>query len=379
MIKKYILGVSWLEKVKIIIESILSEMLPAIIGAIIGLIFSVIFDEGLRNLKRKVIRSYRRLFTEENEFKSHLFNLNNSPISFYVIDGDGQIDFKPENIECRVSNEPVELPQEIKALKEEIIKIEENKKAQGLDHKWNGPLYGLAKYRQSRTPDKEDMTVLFNFFHTDYFTFSATNLQLDRTLLSGKTIREEYIPHENLERVEPVLANGFGIVLVIITSDENIIMTKRTNVSGARGNEIDVSVVEGVHPLLDRHSLNDGPDLFNTAVRGANEELGIIINKDIIKFLGYGVDLDYYQWNMIGYAYVPYTAREIQDIRSRGTSGKWENSLLIYKNFTPKEVANIIVNEEMWSTAKVALYWTAVRELGKNNVDRALDKMDTIK
>lgn len=27
----------------------------------------------------------------------------------------------------------------------------------------------------------------------------------------------------------------------------------------------------------------------------------------------------------------------------------------------------------MWSTAKVALYWTAVRELGKTNIDRVLN------
>jgi hypothetical protein len=219
------------------------------------------------------------------------------------------------------------------------------------------------------------MTVLFNFFKTDYFTFLATNMQLNKKLDSGKRIGEEYIPFEQLENVQPILANGFGIVLVVITSDENIILTQRTGISGARGNEMDISVVEGVHPLLDRHSINDGPDLFNTAVRGANEELGIIINKDIIKFLGYGIDLDFYQWNMIGYAHVPQTAKEIQDIRSRGTSGKWENTLLIFKNFSSKNIAELIVNENMWSTAKVALYWTAVRELGKNNIDRAFNNI----
>lgn len=214
------------------------------------------------------------------------------------------------------------------------------------------------------------MTVLFTFYITDYFTFLATNMQLDKKLQSGETIREKYIPSNELETVQPFLANGFGVVLVVITSDENVILTKRTGMSGARANEI--SVVEGVHPSLDRHSVNDGPDLFNTVVRGANEELGIIINKDIITFLGYGIDLDYYQWNIIGFAHVPQTAQEIKHLRSRGAAGKWENSLLVFENFLPKNIAKVINEKEMWSTAKVALYWTAVRELGKRNIDRAI-------
>lgn len=364
-----------MEAVKAVFNSISNEMMPALIGGIFGLLISVIFDDGLRNLKQKTIRSYKRLFNEKNEFRSHLFTLGNTSTNFFVIDGDGQFEFKPENIECRIIHEKKELPSELEAIKNEIAEQEAEKEAQGLEYKWNGPLYGLAKYRHSRTADKEDMTVLFNFFKTDYYTFMATNMQLDRMLDSGKSIGEKFIPYEQLEKVEPILANGFGIALVVITSDENIILTKRTSISGARGNEMDIGVVEGVHPLLDRHSVNDGPDLFNTAVRGANEELGIIINKDQIKFLGYGIDLDFYQWNMIGFAHVPYTANDIQNIRSRGTSGKWENTLLIFKNFSSKTVAEIIANETMWSTSKTALYWTAVRELGKNNIDRALNRV----
>src|SRR5699024_5615862 len=95
----------------------------------------------------------------------------------------------------------------------------------GLDYKWNGPLYGLAKYRNSRTADQKEMTVLFTFYITDYFTFLATNMQLDKKLQSGETIREKYIPSNELETVQPFLANRFGVVLVVITSDENVILT----------------------------------------------------------------------------------------------------------------------------------------------------------
>jgi len=356
------------------INSIMKEMFPAFIGGIVGLVVSVIFDDGIRNLKRNIVRKYKRLFSEKNDFKSHLFTIGDTSTRFYVIDGDGQSEFNPENIECRVIDDRVDLPTEIESIKQEIADEEAMKEKQGLQHKWNGPLYGLAKYRHGRTTDVEGMSVLFNFFKTDYFTFMASNMQLKRKLMSGETIGEAYIPHNQLEKVQPILANGFGVALVIITSDENIILTQRTFNTGPRGSEMDISVVEGVHPLLDRHSQNNGPDLYHAAIRGANEELGLIIDKDRVKFLGYGIDLDFYQWNMIGFAHVPQTAKEIQELRSRGTSGKWENTLLLFKNFTTKEVADLIINEKIWSTGKVALYWTAVRELGKNNIDRALKK-----
>ncbi|MGE6683791.1 hypothetical protein [Paenisporosarcina sp. NPDC076907] len=359
-----------MKTVNALINTINSELWSALIGAIVGLLVSVIFDDSLRELKRNMKRRYKRLFTEKNEFKSHLFTIGKTSTNFFVVDGDGLTEIKPENIECRVSNDPIQLPEELEQLKKEIADNEALKELNGMEHKWNGPLYSLVKYRNSRTEHNEDMTVLFNFHKTDYFTFQALNMQLSRQLMSGKTIAEEYIPYNRLETLQPILANGFGIGLVIITSDQDIIFTQRTEYSGTRGSQMDISVVEGVHPHLD----NNPPDLFNTAIRGAKEELGITITRDMIKFLGYGIDLDYYQWNMIGFAEVTESAKEIQKIRSRGSSGKWENSLLINRNFKPQEVAKIIVNEDMWSTAKVAIYWTAVNQLGKNDVERALNK-----
>ncbi|MFF2753504.1 hypothetical protein ACFVR1_07050 [Psychrobacillus sp. NPDC058041] len=362
--------------IKEIFSLIMREVFPAFVGAIVGLFISLIFDDSLRSMKRNIKRKYKRLFSEKNENKSDFFSIGNVPTSFFVIDGDGQSVFKPSNIECRVTTDSIQLPPELEVLKQEFAAKEREKELNGLDFKWNGPLFGLERYRNSRKNGKEEMSVLFNFFNTDYYTFLATNMQLNRKLNNtGKTIDETYIPRNQLEKLQPILANGFGVVLVIITSDENIILTTRTVNSGPRKSQLDISVVEGVHPVLDRHSENDGPDLYNTAIRGAYEELGVSIDRSTINFLGYGIDLDFYQWNIIGYAQVAETAKEIREIRSRGTSGKWENTLLTFKNFTTKDLAETITTEAIWSTAKVALYWTGVRELGKKKIDRSLSKV----
>lgn len=362
-----------MDAIKDIFSSISGDVVPALIGAIFGLILSVVFDEGLRNIKRQIIRRFKRLFKTKTNYTSDLFSIGNMQTSFFVVDGDGRFEFKPEDIETRLETNPPILPDELQELKKEIELQEKAKKEQGLNYRWNGPLYGLKNYRNNRFGDMEEMEALFHFYKTDYFTFLATNMQLDRQLDSGESIREKYIPDE-LEKIQPLLANGFGVVLVVITDDEDVILTKRTQVSGARGNELDVSVVEGVHPTLDLDHASDGPNLFNVAVRGANEELGINIDENLVRFLGYGIDLDYYQWNMIGFAHLPQSSKEIKSIRSRGTSGKWENTLLIYEKFTPKNIARLIIEKDMWSTARVALYWTAVRELGKMNIDRAIKK-----
>ncbi|MFD1415752.1 hypothetical protein [Oceanobacillus jeddahense] len=358
-----------------IINAIGSEVFSALIGAIVGLVISVIFDDSLRALKKKIKRKYKRMFSVKNEPKSDYFSFGNTKLNFFVVEGDGQSEFSPDNVECKVTNETFALPEELAVLKQEIEEEEDKKKANGLPSKWNGPLYGVARYRQTRTEDMEEMGVVFSFYQTDYFTFAATNLQLDRKLDSGQTIGEKYIPHESLGDVQPFLANGFGIVLVVITADENIILTQRIKSSGARGGEMDVSLVEGVHPSMDKQkSGNKGPNLYETASRGAEEELGFSIDKSDIHFLGYGIDLDFYQWNMIGYARVPETAQQIKDIRSRGASGKWENSSLLFKNFNVENMTELIMNEEMWSTAKVALYWTAIGEFGKK-FDKKLSQL----
>lgn len=355
-------------------QSVFSELLPALIGGVVGLFISVIFDDALRNLKRNIVRRYKRLFAPNVPHDPHVFTVGSNQTTFVVVDGDGKSGYQPDQIESSISTRSFPLPQELNEIRNEIQMEEQRKEEEGLPYKWNGPLYGLARHQLSRTTDREDMSLKLEFFHTDYFTFQATNMNLNFILPEGQTIRQKYIP-DDPNKTEPLLANGFGIALVIITSDENIILTVRNENAGTRGSQMDVSVVEGIHPALDRNAQHPGPDLFSTAVRGANEEIGIIIDRTTIEFLGYGVDLEFYQWNMIGYAHVPHSAAEIQEIRSRGASGRWENTSLLFKNFTAGELARIILNEPMWSTATVALYWTGVRHFGKSHFDKTISKL----
>lgn len=359
----------------VFIDIFKSDIGMALIGAFFGLVLSVVFDDFLRNVKRNIKRKWKRIFAPKINQGSIYFTLNDKSTDFYVLDGDGVIEFNEGDIECRYKKETVTLPEGIKELRQEVEAKELKRKEAGEDYRWNGVLYGLSKYRMSREGFREVPHVLFNFHQTDYYTFLATNTQLDRSLPNGKTIRETYIPYTNLDKVQPILANGFGVVIVVITEDERVVLTRRTEFAGARAGELDVSVVEGVQPELDEDSKSEGPDLFRAATRGIDEELGIHINESAISFLGYGIDTKYYQWNMIGYVQAHgITANDIEVARGKGASGKWENKEVEYITLTPANIAKVLMEEAMWDTAKVALYWTGVNQLGKRQLEKALKK-----
>jgi len=352
-----------------------NELFPALLGAIFGLVLSVVFDDALRNIKRKIKRRFKRIFKGKNDLNSHLFMLGDEEIDFYVVEGDGDITLEHGSIKTSIKQNSVVLPDDIQEIKDAITLDEEEKTKQNLHGAWNGPLFGLHSYRRYRDGDAEEPVAIFNFHMSDYYTFLATNKKINDPLPSGETIREKYIPYDDLDQLVPFLANGFGVVLVVITGDDQVIMTKRSNDSAVRPGEHDVSVVEGVHPNMDQSPLHTGPCFFKAACRGANEELNLNVPEQAIQFLGYGIDLEYYQWNMIGYVRIEESFNEVKRLRSTGAADKWEAKQMTGEAFTKKNVAKLIMEKDMWATAKVALYWTLKKEGNVFNFNKYLKKV----
>lgn len=296
--------------------------------------------------------------------------------SWFVVDGDGTEKYTPQTLICRVESTPIVLPPDIARLRNEVEIREGTKNRQALAHLWNGPLYALERYVISRTIPDEHPQLTLTFRPTDYFTFQATVMSLDT---KGKdpsepTLREKYLQkHDPFEPI-PFLSNGFGIALVLMTGDKKLIFGRRSNTTGARPGELDVSVVEGVHPIIDSSSSGAAPDLFQTAIRGAQEEVGITLHQSDIAFLGFGVDMQYYQWNLIGMGRVTQTARQALESRTRGTGGKWETRAFEIVDADPRTVFRFLKSEKMWSVGWVTVYWALVHEYGKDVVNAAAEK-----
>lgn len=349
-------------------------IISSLVGGIIGLVIGVIFEEPLIQLKTKILREARAIFYRRKSYlpTPEVFVLGKTEIPWLVVDGDGELSYNKESIIINVDNNPIVLPPDIQKIRESIEKREMSKKRKGENYTWNGPLYALERYVIGRTVPGEQMEVIFTLRPTDYYNFLATVMNLDTNLLKPPhflTIRKKYLDGHDLSQPIPFLANGFGIALVVITGDRKMILTRRHNNVGARPGELDVSVVEGVHPVLDRSSIHYGPDLYKTAIRGAKEELGITLRDDEIIFLGFGVDIQYYQWNVLGVAYIDDPLSRVLEDRSRGTSGKWETKIIEPIDFEPHTVFSVIREEKMWATSIVAIYWALVHEYGKDRVN----------
>jgi hypothetical protein len=349
-------------------------IVSSIVGAIIGLLIGVVFEETLHAAKKrfsKWVRTaiYRKRITVR---KPETFSLGKMTVPWLVIDGDGELSYTPETIRCIVVDTPITLPTEIQTLRASIKEREYNKKINGQESSWNGPLYALERYAIGRTIPDENLDVVFTFRLTDYFTFQATVNSLDLNLLNPPatlTLRQKYLQSRDISEPIPFLSNGFGVALTIITGDQKLILTHRKKSTGVRAGELDVSVVEGIHPDKHRSTTYRGPDLYLTAILGALEELGISLVQDEIAFLGFGVDTEYYQWNLIGMARVQETAERLLESRTRGTGGKWETQKIEIIDADPKIVLNYLKHEKIWATGLVAIYWALVHEYGKKRVD----------
>lgn len=355
-------------------------LLSAFIGGAIGLVLAVFFQEPLQKIKAKLLKQFgaqRHLLMYTGESKPGIFfRLGGLQTSWYVIDGNGEMTYTPNTIHCIINATHLELPSLIKQRRAEIEQKEKENKRKGLPYRWNGPFYALERHVPIRTVPSEHLELLLTFRPSDYYTFLATVMSLDTTLPSGTTIRRKYLNgKEYLTTPIPFLAQGFGVSLVGLTKDRKMILTRRSDNAGARPGELDVSVVEAVHPEKDVSATKAGPDIYKTAIRGAREEIGIEIGYNDVHFFGYGVDQEYYQWNMIGMFHISVTAKEALEIRNRGSEGKWEVKDFQVIDAHPRRVFEHIKERKLWSTALISIYWTLVHEFGSKNVDREVEKV----
>jgi hypothetical protein len=356
------------------------DWIEFVAGIVAGVIASALFEDPVRALwgrfsKRVKTYFYRPKLTVT---QPDTFSLGKRRTSWVIIDGDGEMEYTPSTIICRVENKPVSLPPEIAQQYKKIEQRENDKREKGLSSQWNGPLYALSRYAISRTVPDEHLEVIFTFFPTDYFTFQATVMSLDVNLADPPavvTMRQKHLEGQDIADPKPFLANGFGVALTVITKDNKILLSRRHHTTGARSGELDTSVVEGIHPVFDRLSNARGPDLYRTAIRGADEELGIDLMQEEITFLGFGVDAEYYQWNMIGVARTSDTAQVLLDHRNRGRSGKWEMKKIELIDSDPRTVFDYVKDEKIWSTGLVAIYWALVHEYTKKRVDKAMKEI----
>lgn len=278
------------------------------------------------------------------------------------IDGNGEEVYDASLLQTRLKEGQVPLPEQFARIKRKVEKEQIERKRRGEQHVWNGPLFALVKYVTFRTPHEESLGLILTFQRSDYYSFQATTVHPDATELRNNLLEEWSVTDQPI----PFLAQGFGVSLVVKSQDEKIILTRRLSNVGVRPNELDVSIVEGLHSQKDIQSNPVCPvDLYNVARRGLREELGLsddVCNIEV-QLLGFGVDMQYYQWQIIGQVKVGFDAGKIEETHHARAKDRTEPI-----PSEPEAVFRYVSQKGMWSVGLATLYYSLVHEWGYPHV-----------
>lgn len=293
------------------------------------------------------------------------FSFGNIKTTWLVVDGTGESKYEPENIVCHYEPEELVLPIELEMTKQRIAQKKNDEEKKGVRRFWNGPRYRFKKFQISRTAEQEKPQLDLWFSPSDYLNFLATNMSLD-----DRKLRDKYLQTDWQQPVE-YFSKSFAVYLALITSDEYLIITRRGENVMSRPSEFNISFSEGLSRSLDH--INGVPDIYNCAIRGAKEELGINLNTHDINLLSFGVDTQYSQWALLGTARINKTKSEINKIRSMGISDKWENTAIDFIKFDIDTIVTTVMTSSPWAPgALVCMYHAMVYEFGNEVRDKLI-------
>lgn len=191
------------------------------------------------------------------------------------------------------------------------------------------------------------------------------------------------------------IPNAMGLAFMVITADNKMMFTKRSNNRGIRPNEYDCSIVEGLKPrsldiLGNEYTLDDDGYIEKEIYRAFREEVCYVDSLNI-KICGLVCDKEYGQWNLIGTIHTDYTSEEIKRLHAT-RADTYEDTYMEFVDFTSdgrisveklKPFAHKYITSGMWGMAFAAWY-SALLDVGftpedVNDLTKEIESVKTIK
>jgi hypothetical protein len=251
---------------------------------------------------------------------------------FIVVEGNGLESFA--SVTTKASSVPAVLPL---AAREELDRIttELSRKNDGHFKLYNGDLYSFVDFQVTRTNDEEKVCVNLEFGHSKYFEFLA----LDK-LARDPDFRARYLD-EAIRVRKPKFCLGFGVALTLITSDDKLVVPRRSDHVSVWKNMYTISANEALSPSLDGGAAA-GPDVYVAASRAAKEELGIDIPVESIRFYALGFETVSLQWALLATAKTGLHSSDVDESFRILAKDKFENAEIAFIDFTPEAVIRFI-------------------------------------
>lgn len=281
--------------------------------------------------------------------------------------------YTPERIRCSYSDKQIPLVREFITMKEDFVNEWKRRAEEGETHlPYNSPTYKLRSfdvgYRE--IVDGEEIPVLIlNFAPTDYFTQLVTDLNVNNP------IRERFAATTDLtEYPVPEFASIVGVNINLITRDGYLIITNRNSLLPIAAGKLHTSVGEGLLRPTDADN-KGAPDPFRCALRGAQEELGVVLQTQDLEFTAFGVHTTLCQYSLIGWCCINESAEEVQNLYSLAIpKDKWENRRLHFVPCNPTSIARFVTDHrEDWFSVGLGSVVLSLFQMGydKREIERA--------
>lgn len=356
------------------LDQVASGGIGLIVGAVIGLIIAVLFEDLLRKMRDNALGQLRRLVTRGAlPATREEFRLGELQTSLIILEGDGENLINEQTTRIIVEPTDVTLPKELDLWRQEVEHEQAARKGAGQDFHWNGPIYAVSGFAVSRCGVDESPEICLRLKGADYFTFLATQ-QLDRYFEDGTTPRSRYIEPYAPTETPDFMSASFGVYVAVVTADNLVVFSKRSQKVGAFPGLWDASANEALSRSLDSQGRTP-PNLYDVARRGLAEELCIDSTEYRLELLAFDIDRRTNQWGCMFAAFMHgLTGNELADRRSRGVPDKWEHDRQDYERFEVSTVMRYLLRDDrrdFWTPVAPALFYFAlVRKYGRSRVER---------
>lgn len=253
------------------------------------------------------------------------------------------------------------LPKDFKVIRDNVVAENTRKLRRGENGFADNETVAFTRLALNMAEDDEESSILDMEFRRSRYANNKTAKDKEGSSVRAAALKNFTYDDQPI----PFLSSGVGLALLLFTDNgKNVILTQRSRYETFRSLEFDVSVVEGIKPSDD--SINGAIDFYAAASRGFKEELNVDIEKKDINLFSFGVDLEYYQWNMLGCAITNLTSEEVINLW-HGAKDRKESADVFSLDADPESVLSFCTENKIWSSGIAAIYysflWRDARQL----------------
>lgn len=339
----------------------IATIVVTIVTLVLGVILSSFAKEwGLDEAFRRLKKHFNSIVPPSAVSASTHLHLGNLQITDWdILDGFSNRGMRVITV---VDESDVNLPDDLKVLRKQIESELQQKALDRVRAADAGERYALVGLCFNRADDRfESNTCRLDLKHSDYLNFLATSGSLDRKIpTDARTVREKYFSNIDPRIIEQgFLFHSFGVNIAVVTSDNQLVMIRRSKNVAVLPGVFNSSVNEGLSRGLDLE-LDRSVSIQNVGLRGLHEELRVEADEVVeYKLTSIGFSRKWCQYGALGYARLSITFETLTkrlaiskdatfEIDSVQTEGKTiyaiygiENSPRAFAAFLEKNNANI--------------------------------------